>query len=99
MEGQGAVTVIVIKSEEVTGRAPQEVVLQVLLLQHVLWVRKAMRSEWGVRAGPWAWLEDGSGQEGPQLPPEGGARTPVVALEAMGSTPSSLVFSCLTLSF
>lgn len=99
MEGQGAVAVVVIKSEEVAGRAPQEVVLRVLLLQHVLWVRKAMRPEQEVRPGPWAWLEDGSGQEGLWSPPEGGARTPVVALGTVGSTPSSLVFSCLTLSF
>ena len=40
MKGQEAVFVVVIKSEEVTWRAAQEVLFQVLLLQHVLWVRK-----------------------------------------------------------
>ena len=40
MKGQEAVFVVVIKSEEVARRAPQEVLLQVLLLQCVLWVRK-----------------------------------------------------------
>lgn len=99
MEGQGAVIVVVIKSEEVAGRAPQEVLLQVLLLQHVLWVRKGIKSEQGVSAGLWVWLGDGSGQEWLQLPPERGVRAPVIAPRAMGSTPHSAFFLPVSLSF
>lgn len=58
-----------------------------------------MRSEQAVRAGLWAWLGDGSGQEDLWWPREGGVSSPVVALWAMGRTPSSLVFSVLTFSF
>lgn len=98
MEGQGAVIVVVIKSEEVAGRAPQEVLLQVLLLQHVLWVGKGMRSEQGVSAGLWVWLGDGSGQEWLQLPPERGGEGSCDSSTGHGEHPTLCFFlACLSL--
>lgn len=94
---QGAVAVVVIKSEEVTGRAPQDVLLQVMLLQHVLWVKKGTRTGPGVSAELWAELENDSGRGAGSLP-AGGVRTPAAAPQIPGA-PEALGFCLVRLSY